>query len=141
MATVQCLVCGHVGASKTKGSFFVTIILLFIGILPGIIYEIWRRSGGKVCSACGSQNLRLYVPTPRTVQQPSNHIPQAEPVKNHNKTKLVAEDAYSYNAGVRLNQEDQSKNSEFKECPFCAEQIKLAAIKCKHCGSMVEDTP
>lgn len=26
---------------------------------------------------------------------------------------------------------------DLKDCPFCAEKIKLAAIKCKHCGSML----
>jgi len=140
MATVQCLVCGHVGKTKTKGSFAVTIILLFIGLLPGIIYEIWRRSGGKVCSACGSHNITLYTPIPRVVQQPISE-PLVEPVKTHNSTKLVANDAFSYNAGVKVDQKAQNGDGEFKDCPFCAEQIKISAIKCKHCGSMLEEAP
>lgn len=30
--------------------------------------------------------------------------------------------------------------NEEKECPFCSETIKFTAVKCKHCGSMLEDS-
>lgn len=31
-----------------------------------------------------------------------------------------------------------SKSGEYKECPYCAETILLAAKKCKHCGEILD---
>ena len=134
--TVECIACGHVGQPKTKGSFAITIILLFIGLLPGIIYEIWRRSGGKVCSACGSHGVRLYVPTPRQFQPKVNEVDFTQPVVSKGKTAPVAHDVFSYNAGKRMQLDENGV--EQKNCPDCMELIRFDARKCKHCGSMVE---
>jgi hypothetical protein len=131
MSTVECIACGHVGATKVKGSFFITLILLWFAIVPGVIYEIWRRSGGKVCSACGSSNVKLYVPRPVQVQQQ----PQVEPLQN--RTKLVATDMFAHNAGNKAQLNDDGV--EQKNCPDCRELIRFDARKCKHCGSMIGD--
>lgn len=36
---------------------------------------------------------------------------------------------------------EESDVPEFKECPYCCEQILYRAIKCKHCGSKLEPVP
>lgn len=37
-----------------------------------------------------------------------------------------------------FGRKNKSNSSQTRKCPFCAEPIMLAAIKCKHCGSEVE---
>ena len=36
-----------------------------------------------------------------------------------------------------INNEQIETSSGVRQCPYCAEKIKLAAIKCKHCGSEI----
>ena len=37
------------------------------------------------------------------------------------------------------NMEVQRIGNDTKSCPFCSEKIKATAIKCKHCGSMLNE--
>jgi hypothetical protein len=36
-----------------------------------------------------------------------------------------------------IKDEQTETSSGVRQCPYCAEKIKLAAIKCKHCGSEI----
>ncbi|MEJ5037433.1 Pmp3 family protein [Acinetobacter johnsonii] len=51
---ISCNNCGHVGWSKNRGNFLITLVLAFFFLLPAIVYEIWRRTGVGVCDNCGS---------------------------------------------------------------------------------------
>jgi len=62
-SSMLCTQCGTVAVSRpvTPGSGWITFILLWFFIVPGLIYWIWRHSSTyEVCSHCGSKNL---VPT------------------------------------------------------------------------------
>lgn len=59
--TCKCNNCGSVGVSLLKGSTWITVILIFFYIIPGIIYMIWRRSGLGACGVCKSVNLKPYT--------------------------------------------------------------------------------
>lgn len=136
---VECIACGHVGATRKKGSTFVLILLLLFFFPIGILYWLLNRTGGGVCSACKSQNVRLYVPKPQILQQPVNQFTQAQNKASSGRTKLVAHDAFSYNAGKHVQFDENGV--EQKNCPDCRELIRFDARKCKHCGSVLEEAP
>lgn len=35
---------------------------------------------------------------------------------------------------------EEGHYGDFRKCPFCAESVRKEAIKCKHCGSSIEDS-
>lgn len=63
---ISCNNCGHTGWSKNHGSFLITIVLMIFFFIPGVIYEIWRRSGLGACENCGSS---LVVPSNQCQQK------------------------------------------------------------------------
>lgn len=128
---VECQVCKTVSKSELRGSTWISFILFwFVMIAPGIIYMIWRRGGIGVCANCKSPAVVPYVKRANTTQPT---------ISDKTGNKLVAHDAFSHNAGRRIQADNN--DVEQKNCPDCRELIRFDARKCKHCGSMVEDTP
>jgi hypothetical protein len=61
-----CTACHHVGtpAVKTKGSFWIEIVLWCFFLVPGLTYTIWRlTSKVRICPACGNATM-IPVTTP-----------------------------------------------------------------------------
>ena len=62
-----CTYCGYVGKPKrkTRGNFFIELILWLVLIVPGVIYSIWRLSTRYyVCPKCGSETM-IPLDTPK----------------------------------------------------------------------------
>lgn len=63
---VICKVCGYVGKPKTqmKGSTLIGLLLLFLFVIPWLVYDLWRQSTKKdVCAKCKSPEI-IPVDTP-----------------------------------------------------------------------------
>jgi predicted RNA-binding Zn-ribbon protein involved in translation (DUF1610 family) len=59
-ASHRCSLCGTqaIPRRRVPGSPWITFLLLCCGIVPGLIYALWRSSAAaSVCPACGSQAL------------------------------------------------------------------------------------
>lgn len=104
-----CRCCGFVGVPRKarRGNGALEFILWWFFLLPGLIYSIWRSGNYiKLCPTCDKSDL----------------IPAFSQVA---KAQLASVPATS----------SQGVVDDYRECPFCAEQVRVKAIKCKHCGS------
>ncbi|MCH7294084.1 hypothetical protein [Acinetobacter higginsii] len=73
--------------------------------------------------------LLLNNENTKVVNQQSDIIPP--PLNNQSNSK-VAVDLFDY------NEKSNTDHIEMKACPFCHEQIRVTAIKCRHCNTMLE---
>lgn len=53
-----CQHCGNIDVGVASGSIMITLLLLCLGIIPGLIYESWRTSEGQLqCRKCSQKGL------------------------------------------------------------------------------------
>jgi len=89
------------------------------------------------CKQCGAQ---LLVPEQATVHavQPAEsgqEIHGGGTASDHPPTPDATPEVSAAAAS------STAEDTDTKSCPFCAEPIKAAAIKCKHCGERLDGTP
>jgi len=75
------------------------------------------------CPKCGSA---IVVSAGTTVQNLPAPVPEAVPV--HNPVTVQP----------RVSVTEVKAAAEYKECPFCSEQILASAKKCRHCGETLD---
>lgn len=81
------------------------------------------RGGFRQCPHCHS--TRRYVKDMRSVTGELDQTPK-EAWACANCDALFPEEPHDL------------VTAQFKHCPFCAEEIRVEAIKCRHCGSMLD---
>tara|TARA_B100001971_G_scaffold62212_1_gene57216 strand:- start:1089 stop:1391 length:303 start_codon:yes stop_codon:yes gene_type:complete len=60
-----CPNCGYIGKGDMKGSFLIELFLLFLFIIPALLYSAWRmKQGRSVCPKCGFKQM-LPTDTPK----------------------------------------------------------------------------
>lgn len=115
------------------------------GYLGGLELQKARVEARNRCPQCGSTDFVQGGTTLGNRAKPVNKIALIKDYRNETGASLVeakqvvegrlASGYYDAPAEVAAV---APVTSDTRSCPYCAEEIKSAAIKCKHCGSEVE---
>lgn len=99
------------------------MVYVFLWLIFGIIASIVASSRGQ--SGCGFFLLGMLL-------GPLAFLLFISPAPNQTKN------ANTPNGAESPNSANSTVVNEFRACPYCAEMIKPAAIKCRYCGSEIE---
>lgn len=116
-----CTRCGNKGPGlwETRGSTRTEVLLYLPLLVPGMLYSAWRRTGrAQRCRRCGSTDL----------------VPETSPEGRRILTLLDSEEVRSPLRQLGRPRPATTTAELEKECPECAERIKVAARVCRYCG-------
>lgn len=127
-----CVLVGYFAYKKGRNAIGWSILAIFITpILAGIILACSKDI--KVTEAI--QEVKMEQ------QQLKDRVVTDEKVNENRFESLEREIAVSKNNQGALHQDSKPMYLEnrTKECPACGNSIKFDAIKCKHCGVMIDE--
>jgi len=107
--------------ARFKRIFWVDVIISVV-VSPAVFFLVWMAvlsSGGDL-----ERYRTMYIALKYTLVIAS--------------VRAVLLIALSFLAVINLESEERDK---MKTCPYCTERVRPAAVKCRHCGSDLEQAP
>lgn len=105
--------------------------------------------GNVVCAVCGKGGIPLVLPrSPNAIPVPAAQDPSGS---LHQPQQSMPGNAGSRNEGEtqdsantipgNIGREEDNNTAHYRRCPFCAESMRVNAVKCRHCGEFLDGGP